>query len=84
MMTQERQAFSTAHGYTIPLEVTQSGLAGPYEEAMQAADRLYRKLEPHDPNLAQYAVPLACRMRFYQWQNFRQLFWEAELRTVDL
>jgi hypothetical protein len=22
-------------------------------------------------------------MRFYQWQNFRQLFWEAELRTVS-
>ena len=23
------------------------------------------------------------RMRFYQWQNFRQLFWETELRTVS-
>jgi hypothetical protein len=22
-------------------------------------------------------------MRFYQWQNFRQLFWEVELRTVS-
>jgi hypothetical protein len=22
-------------------------------------------------------------LRFYQWQNFRQLFWEAELRTVS-
>ena len=22
-------------------------------------------------------------MRFYQWQNFRQLFWETELRTVS-
>jgi hypothetical protein len=22
-------------------------------------------------------------MRFYQWQNFRQLFWEAELRTIS-
>jgi hypothetical protein len=20
---------------------------------------------------------------FYQWQNFRQLFWEAELRTIS-
>ena len=36
-----------------------------------------------DRDLAQYAVPLAYRMRFYQWQNFRQLFWEAELRTIS-
>jgi len=28
-------------------------------------------------------VPLAYRVRFYQWQNFRQLFWETELRTVS-
>jgi len=36
-----------------------------------------------DRDLAQYAVPLANRMRFYQWQNFRQLFWEVELRTIS-
>jgi len=47
------------------------------------ADVLFRKLEPADSELAQYAVPLAYRMRFYQWQNFRQLFWETELRTVS-
>ena len=46
-------------------------------------DRLFRKIEPRDRDLAQYVVPLAYRMRFYQWQNFRQLFWEAELRTVS-
>ena len=47
------------------------------------ADQLFRKLEPIDRDLAQYVVPLAYRMRFYQWQNFRQLFWETELRTVS-
>jgi thymidylate synthase ThyX len=40
-------------------------------------------MESMDRDLAQYVVPLAYRMRFYQWQNFRQLFWEAELRTVS-
>src|SRR5579884_3809399 len=83
MMTQERQSFTTAHGYNVPLEITQAGLAEPFKEALDAADRLYRKLEAIDRDLAQYAVPLAYRMRFYQWQNFRQLFWEAELRTVS-
>ena len=83
MMTQERQLFSTIHGFSIPEELTQSGLAAPFSEALERADRLFRKLEPLDRDLAQYAVPLAYRMRFYQWQNFRQLFWEAELRTIS-
>jgi hypothetical protein len=83
MMTQERQTFSTFHGYSIPFELQQAGLAGEFEEALDRADRLFRKMEAIDRDLAQYAVPLAYRMRFYQWQNFRQLFWEAELRTVS-
>jgi thymidylate synthase ThyX len=83
MMTQERQSFSTFHGYAVPAELQQAGLAAPFEEALDRADKLFRKIEPLDRDLAQYVVPLACRVRFYQWQNFRQLFWETELRTVS-
>ena len=83
MMTQERQTFSAHHGFTTPVELVEAGLAGPYQEAVEGAARLFMKIEEVDRDLAQYAVPLACRMRFYQWQNFRQLFWEAELRTVS-
>jgi thymidylate synthase ThyX len=83
MMTQERQTFTTVHGYAIPAELIQAGLASSYANALDQADRLFRKIEPLDRDLAQYAVPLANRMRFYQWQNFRQLFWEVELRTIS-
>ena len=83
MMTQERQIFSAHHGFTTPLELVEASLAEPFQEAIDRATQLFRKLESVDRDLAQYAVPLACRMRFYQWQNFRQLFWEAELRTVS-
>src|SRR6266704_6843913 len=83
MMTQERQSFSTFHGYSVPPELEQAGLSASFEEALQRADLLFRKIEPIDRELAQYVVPLAYRIRFYQWQNFRQLFWEAELRTVS-
>jgi thymidylate synthase ThyX len=83
MMTQERQRFSTFHGYNIPVELQQAGLVVPFQEALEKADQLFRKVEPVDSELAQYVVPLAYRMRFYQLQNFRQLFWEAELRTVS-
>src|SRR5207249_4825485 len=75
--------FSTVHGFSIPPELSQCGLASRFSEALERADSLFRKLEPLDRDLAQYAVPLANRMRFYQWQNFRQLFWEAELRTIS-
>jgi len=83
MMTQERQTFSAHHGFATPAELIEAGLAAPFEEAIERASQLFRKLDAVDRDLAQYAVPLACRMRFYQWQNFRQLFWEAELRTVS-
>jgi thymidylate synthase ThyX len=83
MMTQERQSFSTLHGYSVPSEIDYAGLAPRFERVLENANRLFRKIEPIDRDLAQYVVPLAYRMRFQQWQNFRQLFWETELRTVS-
>lgn len=83
MMTQERQRFSAHHGYNVPKELLESGLAPRFEEALVRAGKFFAKLEAEDPNLAQYAVPLAYRMRFYQWQNFRSFFWETELRTIS-
>ena len=83
MMTQERQLFSTHHGYDTPAEITEAGLANRFTEALDRADVLFRQLEPEDPELAQYVVSLAYHVRFYQWQNFRQFFWETELRTIS-
>lgn len=83
MMTQERQRFSTNHGYVLPPELEEAGLVSAFEGALRRAHELFLKLEAHDPELAQYVVPLAYRVRFYQWQNFRELFWETELRTVS-
>lgn len=83
MMTQERQRFSTHHGFEIPPEVKEAGLSGQFSEALEKAEVLFNKLEIEDVELAQYVVPLAYRVRFYQWQNFRQFFWETELRTTS-
>lgn len=83
IMTQERQMFSTHHGYAVPKELEESGLAEPFKSALDRAKTLFDKIEPHDPELAQYVVPLAYRMRFYQYQNLRQAFWETELRTIS-
>jgi len=83
MLTQERQRFSTHHGFNIPGELKEAGLADRFTEALGRARGLFEKIESDNPDLAQYAVPMAYRMRFYQWQNIRQLFWETELRTIS-
>lgn len=83
MMTQERQRFSTHHGFEVPQEVKDAGLGEKFSEALEKTAGLFNKLEAEDIELAQYVVPLAYRVRFYQYQNFRQLFWETELRTIS-
>lgn len=82
MMTQDRQLFSCRHGYDVPTEVVEAGIEHDFREALDRAGKLFHRIEKAAPELAQYAVPLAYRLRFYQWENIRQLFWEAELRTT--
>ncbi|MDE2001030.1 MAG: FAD-dependent thymidylate synthase [Patescibacteria group bacterium] len=83
MMTQERQRFSTHHGFDLPPEIKEAGMEKEFSEALERTHDLFVKLEALDPDLAQYVVPLAYRMRFYQYQNIRQAFWESELRTIS-
>ena len=49
MMTQERQMFSTHHGYDVPSEITEAGFANRFTEALEGANSLFRKLEFEDP-----------------------------------
>lgn len=83
MLTQERQMFSCHHGYGIPKEIKDAGLSEPFEKALDQAKIFFDKVEPQNPELAQYIVPLAFRVRFYQYKNLRELFWETELRTIS-
>lgn len=82
MLTQQKQFFTCAHGYDTPNDVIEAGLEGQYRTAIERVAELYRKIEEHDPWLAQYCVTLAHRVRFMQWTNLRQCFWEIELRTI--
>jgi thymidylate synthase ThyX len=82
MLTQQRQHFSPAHGYDIPSEIIESGLEKPFRQAQERVEDVYEKIARHDFDLAQYAVTLAHRVRFMQWENVRECFWEIELRTI--
>lgn len=82
MHTQQRQYLTCAHGYDVPPEVEEAGLAAPFKSAIERIDDLFSKVEARDSELAQYVVTLAHRLRFMQYQNLRQCFWEMELRTI--
>lgn len=82
MQTQMRQDFSCYHGYGVPQELIDAGLDQEFKNAMNRTEDLFYKIHQLNPALAQYAVSLAHRVRFMQWQNLRSLFWETELRTI--
>lgn len=82
MHTQQRQYFSCAHGFDIPAEVHAAGFAEEFTNAVTRAERVHEKIARSDAELAQYAVTMAHRVRFMQWQNLRECFWEIELRTI--
>lgn len=81
MLTQERQRFTTELGFDVPADMTRAKLDKPYRNAAMQVDKLYRKVKGQFPNQAQYVVMLGHRIRWYQWENLRELGWEAELRT---
>jgi len=82
MLTQQRQLFSCHHGYDIPPEIIESGLENEFRSTIGQAEDIFNKLEKIDPELAQYASTMAHRVRFIQWENLRQSFWQIELRTI--
>jgi thymidylate synthase ThyX len=82
MLTQQRQLFSVVNGHNVPQELVDAGLDIPFRNALHKAAAVYRKIAEHDPVLAQYAIPMAYKVRFQQWTNIRECFWEMELRTI--
>jgi len=82
MLTHMRQDFSCFHGYDIPREITEAGLVKEFASAIKPVEDVFNAIHAHDSYLAQYAVTLAHRLRFMQWQNLRSLSWTTELRTI--
>jgi len=81
MLTQERQRFTTELGFDVPKDLVKARLVKSYQDAAEKVDKLYKKIKKRYPDAAQYVVILGNRIRWYQWENLRELGWEAELRT---
>jgi thymidylate synthase ThyX len=82
MLTQERQRFGVQHGYIVPPELAEAGLADPYRAALEYAAETVQQIGAEFPDEAQYGVPLAFRARWRMTLNLREVYHLAELRSA--
>ncbi|MBO0745951.1 MAG: FAD-dependent thymidylate synthase, partial [Candidatus Dormibacteraeota bacterium] len=84
MLTQERQRLTTGLGFDVPAELHDYGAGRQFEEEMVRAAEVHGSLaRTLGVELAQYAVPLAFRLRWYARLNLRELCHLVELRTTQ-
>jgi thymidylate synthase ThyX len=83
MLTQDRQLLGTSLGYDVPPGLAELELEGLFRAAIEAAAAAHARIERDVGSaLAQYAVPLAFRVRWYFRVNLREIYHLCELRTT--
>jgi thymidylate synthase ThyX len=82
MLTQERQDFTTVHGYDTPPEIDEGGFKAEFDHCMSQAASLYEAIYQNLPGEAQYVVPFAYKNRWYMKMNLREALHMVELRTM--
>ncbi|MGH7794945.1 MAG: FAD-dependent thymidylate synthase [Candidatus Binatia bacterium] len=82
ILTQERQDFTTVHGYDTPPEIEEAGFKSEFQNCMKRAADLYEQIHRDLPAEAQYVVPFAYKIRWYMKMNLREAVHMVELRTM--
>jgi thymidylate synthase ThyX len=82
ILTQERQDFTTVHGYDTPPEIEEAGFKRDFEHSMKRTADLYEQIFEDLPAESQYVVPFAYRIRWYMKMNLREALHMCELRTM--
>jgi thymidylate synthase ThyX len=83
MLTQDRQLLGTAFGFDLPPGLEDLGMGDRFRAAVEAAAAVHPRLvRDAGPELAQYLVPLAFRVRWYFRANLREVYHLCELRTT--
>jgi thymidylate synthase ThyX len=83
MLSQERQLLGTALGYDAAPDLATYGMDARFREAVERAAEAHAAIETAlGPALAQYAVPLAFRLRWYFRVSLREVYHLCELRTT--
>ncbi|MSP37264.1 MAG: thymidylate synthase [Deltaproteobacteria bacterium] len=82
ILTQERQDFTTVHGYDTPPEIEEGGFKSEFDHCMKRTAELYEQIYCDLPCEAQYVVPFAYKIRWYMKMNLREAVHMCELRTM--
>ena len=83
LLTIEWQRLTPDHGYTQPEAIVEAGAAADWRTVMDRSAELYESLvEAGLPDVAQYAVSMAYRVRFIMDMNAREAMHVIELRTA--
>ena len=83
LLTIEWQRLSTRHGYTEAEAIREAGVLDDWTRVMDDAAELYETISSAGlSDVAQYAVSMAYRIRFYVEMNAREAMHVIELRTA--
>ncbi len=83
LLTIEWQALTPDHGYAEPAALADIGAAADWRRVMDRARDLHAAMAPAtSPEAAQYAVPMAYRIRYRMQLNAREAMHVIELRTA--
>lgn len=82
ILTQQRQAYTTLHGYAVPQDIKDAGKEGEYARAMEEAGEAYHAICADLPLQAQYCVPMGFLVRFLFRLNAREAYHLCELRST--
>ena len=82
LLTIEWQELSTNHGFTEPAAIEEVGAADDWRRVMNRTHELYEAVSEESSTLAQYAVPMAYRIRYRMQMNAREAMHVIELRTA--
>ena len=83
LLTIEWQELTPYHGYTEPVAIEEAGAQDDWRRVMEDCADLYEALRSNVSSLvAQYAVPMAHRVRFYMHMNAREAMHIIELRSA--
>jgi thymidylate synthase ThyX len=81
-LTIEWQRLTTEHGYETPVQIEEAGLRGEWDRLMEASAAVERGLlDAGLPDVAQYAVAMAYRIRFVMQMTAREAMHLTELRS---
>jgi thymidylate synthase ThyX len=74
ILTMERQLLSTRHGYDIPVEVTNLGIAKDFKDCMYKCNEVYEMISQKYPAEAQYVVNFAYKYPYFIKLNLREAY----------